>query len=101
MWIGHGGKGYPYGLCADQLPSARRGLAVADIFDALTADRPYRAALPLEEAYAIMDGLAGPGIDPDCYAALQDAVTASGWPSSRERLAEASGWDSGDLAETA
>ncbi|MFW8636196.1 HD-GYP domain-containing protein [Cribrihabitans pelagius] len=75
------GRGYPHGLNADQLTLDMRIIAVADIFDALTADRPYRDALPLDKTYAIMDGLAGPGIDPDCYAALQDAITSSAWPS--------------------
>ena len=74
------GMGYPYGLTGDQLTREMRILGVADIFDALTADRPYREALPLEEAYAIMDKMAGSGLDPDCYAALQDAITQSGWP---------------------
>ncbi|WP_435661038.1 HD-GYP domain-containing protein [Leisingera caerulea] len=87
------GKGYPYGLDASQLSQEMRVMAVADIFDALTAERPYRAALPLEKTYAIMDGLAGPAIDPDCYAALQDAVTASGWPSASDALLPESTWE--------
>ncbi|WP_291730960.1 HD-GYP domain-containing protein [Leisingera sp. F5] len=95
------GKGYPYGLDAGQLSQEMRILAVADIFDALTADRPYRAALPLDETYAIMDKLSGSGIDPDCYAALQDAVTASGWPSGQDGLPQESGWAAPDHAETA
>ncbi len=85
------GMGYPYGLSGDQLTLEMRILAVADIFDALTADRPYRAALPLEEAYAIMDKMAGAGLDPDCYAALQDAITQSGWPATT--LAGDADWD--------
>ncbi|MDE4096067.1 HD-GYP domain-containing protein [Phaeobacter gallaeciensis] len=74
------GKGYPYGLQGEALTRDMRIMAVADVFDALTADRPYRDAMPLEEAYKIMDKMSGTGIDPDCYAALQDAITASGWP---------------------
>jgi HD-GYP domain-containing protein (c-di-GMP phosphodiesterase class II) len=57
-----------------------RILAVADIFDALTADRPYREAMPLENTFAIMDDLAGTAIDTDCHTALQDAICLSGWP---------------------
>ncbi|KIC19123.1 MULTISPECIES: HD-GYP domain-containing protein [unclassified Leisingera] len=87
------GKGYPYGLDASRLTQEMRVMAVADIFDALTADRPYRAALPLEKTYAIMDDLAGPGIDPDCYAALQDAVTASGWPSASDAPLTGGEWE--------
>ncbi|MEL0435863.1 HD-GYP domain-containing protein [Phycobacter sp. K97] len=86
------GMGYPYGLQGDQLTLEMRILAVADIFDALTADRPYREALPLEEAFGIMDKMAGSGLDPDCYVALQDAITQSGWPA--RSLAGDTDWDS-------
>ncbi|MDP6041172.1 MAG: HD domain-containing phosphohydrolase, partial [Candidatus Latescibacteria bacterium] len=49
------GKGYPQGLAADQLPLQARILAVADIFEALTAsDRPYRKPIPLSQAMEIM-----------------------------------------------
>jgi putative nucleotidyltransferase with HDIG domain len=39
------GSGYPYGLAADAIPSLARVVAVADSYDAMTSDRPYRAAL--------------------------------------------------------
>lgn len=49
------GEGYPLGLKADQLPLQARILAVADIFEALTAsDRPYRKPMPLSQALKIM-----------------------------------------------
>jgi cyclic di-GMP phosphodiesterase len=48
------GSGYPDGLKGDQVPLTARILQVTDIFDALTTDRPYRKALPLEKALAIM-----------------------------------------------
>ncbi len=49
------GKGYPGGLTADQLPLQARIMAVADIFEALTApDRPYRRPMPLSQALKIM-----------------------------------------------
>ncbi len=50
------GTGYPRGLVAADLTTETRILTVADIFDALTAARPYRGAMPLEKTYAIMDG---------------------------------------------
>ena len=71
------GKGYPYGLSADELTLDMRILTVADIFDALTAERPYRPALPLEKVYTIMDDMVGCAIDIDCYAALQTAIAKS------------------------
>jgi putative two-component system response regulator len=44
------GRGYPQGLRGEQIPFAARIVAVADAWDAMTTDRPYRPALPLEEA---------------------------------------------------
>jgi len=69
------GTGYPKGLKATDLSEDMRILAVADIFDTLTAERPYKAALPLEKVYEIMDDMAGTGIDPDCYRSLQQAIS--------------------------
>ena len=48
------GSGYPDGLKGEQIPLTARILQVTDIYDALTTDRPYRKALSIEEAFAIM-----------------------------------------------
>jgi putative two-component system response regulator len=48
------GSGYPDGLKGDQIPLTARILQITDIYDALTTDRPYRKALPPEEAFAIL-----------------------------------------------
>src|SRR6202166_3103957 len=48
------GSGYPDGLKGEQIPLTARILQITDIYDALTTDRPYRKALPKEEALAIM-----------------------------------------------
>jgi putative two-component system response regulator len=48
------GSGYPNGLRGDEIPLEGRIAAVADVFDALTRDRPYREAMPLDEAIAVM-----------------------------------------------
>ena len=48
------GSGYPDGLKGEQIPLTARILQVTDIYDALTTDRPYRKALPVEKALAIM-----------------------------------------------
>jgi putative two-component system response regulator len=48
------GSGYPDGLKGEQIPLTARILQVTDIYDALTTDRPYRKALALEKAFAIM-----------------------------------------------
>jgi HD-GYP domain-containing protein (c-di-GMP phosphodiesterase class II) len=56
------GKGYPLGLSAEQLPLQARILAVADVFEALTApDRPYRAPMPLERTMAIVAAMVEEG----------------------------------------
>jgi len=43
------GTGYPRGLKGNEIPIAARMFAIVDVFDALTNDRPYRKALPLDE----------------------------------------------------
>lgn len=63
------GSGYHRGVTAEHLDQEMRILAVADIFDALTATRPYRAALPPERVQAILAHEAGGALDPDCVAA--------------------------------
>lgn len=68
------GKGYPHGCKADQIALETRIITVADIFDALTADRPYRAAMPVSKAFAIMADEVGTAIDGQCFAALRRAM---------------------------
>ena len=70
------GKGYPKGLKADAIVLETRIITTADIFDALTAERPYRAAMPVSKALAIMAESVGTALDPDCFAALQRALAA-------------------------
>jgi HD domain/Sugar-specific transcriptional regulator TrmB len=59
------GTGYPYGLRGDEIPLAARIFAVADAYDALTNDRPYRSAVPVGEAIAELRACAGTQFDPD------------------------------------
>ena len=65
------GKGYPRGRDASGIDLETRIVTTADIFDALTADRPYRARMPVSEAMRIMREGLGTSIDADCFAALQ------------------------------
>ena len=65
------GRGYPAGLAGHDIPYAARVLAVADAFDALTSDRPYRPALSNRDALAVMQRDAGEHHDPDVVAALE------------------------------
>lgn len=70
------GKGYPRGLGGDALPLETRIVSVADVFDALTADRPYRAAMPLEKALGIMRADLEKAFDSACFTALERALSA-------------------------
>jgi HD-GYP domain-containing protein (c-di-GMP phosphodiesterase class II) len=68
------GKGYPRGLKAEQIALETRIITVSDIFDALTAERPYRAAMPVSKALALMTDMVGTAIDADCFNALRRAL---------------------------
>ena len=58
------GSGYPHGLKGEEIPLSARMFAVVDVFDALTSDRPYRAAWPREKAYRYIQEQAGRHLDP-------------------------------------
>ncbi len=64
------GSGYPRGLAGEQIPRAARAFAIADIYDALTHDRPYRSAWPQNRALDSIDNLAGTHLDPEMVKAL-------------------------------
>lgn len=65
------GTGYPLALPAAAIARETRVITTCDFYDALTSDRPYRAALGTDEALAIMESESGRAIDPDCLAALK------------------------------
>ncbi|HTI53922.1 MAG TPA: HD domain-containing phosphohydrolase, partial [Verrucomicrobiae bacterium] len=58
------GGGYPQGLEANEIPLVARVFAVVDALDAMTHDRPYRAARPLEDALVVLKDEAGRHFDP-------------------------------------
>lgn len=64
------GGGYPWGLRHDEIPLETRIITIADIWDAISADRPYRRGMPLAKALEVMEGLRGDGVDPVCLDAL-------------------------------
>lgn len=59
------GSGYPEGLKEKQIPLCARIMAVADVFDALTSERPYKTAFTLEKARQIIEESSGTHFDPD------------------------------------
>ncbi len=70
------GKGYHRGLSAEQLSIESRLLVVADIFDALSANRPYRDSLPLDEVLKIMRKDVPHALDASCIYALEQSGIA-------------------------
>ena len=65
------GRGYPDGLSGTDIPIGARILSAVDCFDALASDRPYRPALPLDEAMAYLKKGAGTQFDPQVVAVLE------------------------------
>ena len=72
------GSGYPDGLRGDQIPIGARIVAVADVYDALTSDRPYRKALTPFAAVDYLSGEAGRSLDEDAVAVFIGLVQGSG-----------------------
>lgn len=70
------GTGYPDGLAGEAIPIEARIMAVADAFDAMTSNRPYRQALPEEEALAELRRNAGTHFDPRVVAAFEQIYPA-------------------------
>lgn len=67
------GSGYPQGLSGEDIPIFSRIVAVADVFDALTSDRPYKRAWDLEAAVDFLVGGSGTHFDPQCVRAFLNA----------------------------
>ena len=68
------GGGYPLGLSGEQIPVVARAFSVADAFDAMTSDRPYRPAMSQEEALAVIDLDAGKRFDPEVVDTFVEVV---------------------------
>lgn len=68
------GGGYPRGLKAADITMETRIITTADIFDAITAARPYRGAVPIPRTLEMMARTVGSALDPECYEALKRAV---------------------------
>ena len=71
MWDG---SGYPEGLTAEEIPLPARVFSVVDAFDAMTTNRPYRAALPVSHAAEEISRMGGSQFDPDVSLAFARVV---------------------------
>ncbi|MEA2015156.1 MAG: diguanylate cyclase [Actinomycetota bacterium] len=68
------GKGYPYGLEGKDIPITSRVISVVDAYDAMTSDRPYRKALPKEEAIEELKRCSGSQFDPELIGIFMDQL---------------------------
>lgn len=68
------GMGYPDGISAEQITLETRVITTADIFDAITAERPYRSAIPVPRALEMMQEYVGTALDAACLNALKDVL---------------------------
>ena len=67
------GSGH-YRMVGEEIPLVSRILAVADTFDAMTSDRPYRKGMPLEKATQLLREVSGTQLDPSCLKAFEKAL---------------------------
>jgi HD-GYP domain-containing protein (c-di-GMP phosphodiesterase class II) len=99
------GSGYPHGLVSDAIPIEARIVAVADTYDVLTTDRPYRRACGGRQARRVVQDEAGTHLDPHVVVALMRVLdrgefgstgsrpgTAISPRASFRRTADKSGW---------
>jgi putative nucleotidyltransferase with HDIG domain len=81
------GTGYPDRLEGDEIPLGSRVIAVCDAFHAMTEDRVYRKAVPVDEALREIVRCSGSQFDPSCVEAMLAVVRTKGWPRfTRDRL---------------
>jgi putative nucleotidyltransferase with HDIG domain len=72
------GTGYPSGLKADRIPVGARIVAIADAFEAMTSNRPYRANMPHTVAFAELERMAGIQFDPEIVNAFEKILKSKG-----------------------
>ena len=70
------GTGYPYALKGQEIPLQGRIMAIADVYDALISERPYKPAFPTERAEQIIEDDAGTVFDPSLVAVFKDMKAA-------------------------
>jgi len=88
------GKGYPDGLREDEIPLGARILSVADSYEAMISDRPYRKALPISEAIKELDINAGTQFDPLVVKAFLEVLRKGEFPEKQESADRDTSFDS-------
>ena len=81
VWYHHervDGKGYPCGLCNEEIPLGARIISVADCFDAMTTDRPYQGRKSLPEAFATLNRISGKVLFPGLVSAFVQEICENG-----------------------
>ncbi len=68
------GAGYPLGLGGEEISLEVRMVTVADVFDALSAERPYRGPIPIADVFQMMRAEVGSAFDVDCLNALESGM---------------------------
>jgi putative nucleotidyltransferase with HDIG domain len=91
------GTGYPNGLHGRDLSLESRLLAVADIYGALSEERPYRAGLEPAQIAAIMERDVPAKLDGECYEALRTVMNDAKWSSAGARQPSADRWSLRDF----
>ena len=71
------GTGYPRRLAGAEIALETRIITTADVFDAISADRPYRSAVPIPETLELMRRSVGTALDPLCFEALRQEIEAA------------------------
>ena len=72
------GKGYPSGLCNEEIPLGARIISVADCFDAMTTDRPYQGRKNLPEAFVALNRMSGKVLFPRLVSAFIEEIRENG-----------------------
>jgi two-component system response regulator RpfG len=70
------GTGYPNGLAGDEIPIEARIVAVADVYDALVSERPYKNAWSTQAALDYMESISGKHFDPEVFNAFMTQIDA-------------------------
>jgi putative nucleotidyltransferase with HDIG domain len=77
-WFDGSSRGYPSQLRGEMIPLPSRMILVADTVEAMTSDRPYRKALPLEAVFSELDKYSGSQFDPTCVQAFMRLIEREG-----------------------